>query len=791
LPLCAAQQAGMLKTEGNPTMALKQCTKAEGCTTKEHKLVLDANWRWIHTTDGYKNCYTGNTWDSSICSDPDACAQGCALEAVDAAQYESIYGITAVPGGVKLNFVTGSNVGSRLFLLEDDDTYKLFKLKNREFALDVDSSTVECGMNGAMYFIEMAADGGKGLGYNAAGAKYGTGYCDAQCPHDVKFIGGSANTKDWKPHPKDFSNTIGLGHYGACCAEMDIWEANNMATAYTPHPCNIDVPGQYVCEGTDCGDNDSGERYDGLCDKDGCDINPFRNGNTSFYGKGSDFAVDSSRPMTVVTQFLTTDGTDEGDLSEIRRFYVQDGRAIASPPITILPKTPDSITDEMCEDIKDLFDNKNDYQEKGGSKAMGESLDRGHVAAFSLWDDIDVHMMWLDSCYPEDKPCSDPGVHRGMCPGGEESAPQNVRRKHTFGHVIFANAAVGEIGTTQSVYPGSPVTSPPSTTATMPTETTTTTELTATMPTETSTTTQLTTTGISRSDWEPVDGGEGRACRGASRSDNKPQYYKVVRGIASLEDCQMTCAATAGCRGVEFSRQRCEVWLRAEGIEATLALPGFVCMRYGGPVATTTTPMMGTWPPVDGGDGRACRGASRSDNSADYYTVLPGLVNLDTCKARCQITNGCQGVEFSIGRCEIWTRPGGIQASIALQGFTCLGYQSAAVSTMPPSTATTTATASTSEPPATTTASAACVGAWQQCGGRNHAGATCCVEGYLCVMDNEWYSQCQPTPMPAFAQAAAQKRGSRRQKFLGPSFMQSKAKAWKGASQPPLEKWEL
>ncbi|CAE7896705.1 manF, partial [Symbiodinium microadriaticum] len=341
------------------------------------------------------------------------------------------------------------------------------------------------------------------------------------------------------------------------------------------------------------------------------------------------------------------------------------------------------------------------------------------------------------------------------------------------------------------VYPGSPVTSPPSTTATMPTETTTTTELTATMPTETSTTTQLTTTGISRSDWEPVDGGEGRACRGASRSDNKPQYYKVVRGIASLEDCQMTCAATAGCRGVEFSRQRCEVWLRAEGIEATLALPGFVCMRYGGPVATTTTPMMGTWPPVDGGDGRACRGASRSDNSADYYTVLPGLVNLDTCKARCQITNGCQGVEFSIGRCEIWTRPGGIQASIALQGFTCLGYQSAAVSTMPPSTATTTATASTSEPPATTTASAACVGAWQQCGGRNHAGATCCVEGYLCVMDNEWYSQCQPTPMPAFAQAAAQKRGSRRQKFLGPSFMQSKAKAWKGASQPPLEKWEL
>lgn len=404
--------------------------------------------------------------------------------------------------------------------------------------------------------------------------------------------------------------------------------------------------------------------------------------------------------------------------------------------------------------------------------------------AFSLWDDIDVHMMWLDSCYPEDKPCSDPGVHRGMCPGGEESAPQNVRRKHTFGHVIFANAAVGEIGTTQSEYPGSSVTSLPSTTASMPTETTTTTELTATMPTETTTTTELTTTGISTGVWEPVDGGEGRACRGSSRSDNRPQYYQLVRGITSLEDCQMHCAATAGCRGVEFSGQRCEVWLRAEGIEATIALPGFTCMRYDGPLVTTTTPMPGTWSPVDGGDGRACRGASSSDNSANYYNVVPGLVNLDACKARCQITDGCQGVEFKIGRCEIWTRPQGIQASIPLAGFTCLSYQSGgAVSTMPPSTATTTA-----EPPATTTASASCAGAWQQCGGRNHAGPTCCLEGYLCVVDNEWYSQCQPTPMPAFAQAAAQKRGSRRHKFLGPSFMQSKVKTSQGAS---VENWEL
>ena len=34
--------------------------------------------------------------------------------------------------------------------------------------------------------------------------------------------------------------------------------------------------GLYRCEGIECGDNDKGQRYDGVCDKDGCDINPYR-----------------------------------------------------------------------------------------------------------------------------------------------------------------------------------------------------------------------------------------------------------------------------------------------------------------------------------------------------------------------------------------------------------------------------------------------------------------------------------------------------------------------------------
>jgi len=153
--------------------------------------------------------------------------------------------------------------------------------------------------------------------------------------------------------------------------------------------------------------------------------------------------------MTVVTQFITSDGTDSGDLVEIRRFYKQDGKIIHSPSTTILgEKATDSITDEFCKDKKLLFEDVNDFQRKGGNRAMGQSLDRGQVLALSLWDDVEVNMLWLDSAYPLDKPSTQPGVLRGQCPGGESSTPTYVRNKYPDHYVVFANAAIGEINST-------------------------------------------------------------------------------------------------------------------------------------------------------------------------------------------------------------------------------------------------------------------------------------------------------------------------------------------------------
>jgi cellulose 1,4-beta-cellobiosidase len=317
----------------------------------------------------------------------------------------------------------------------------LFKLKNKEFTFDVDVSNLPCGLNGALYFVEMPADGGMAAHpTNKAGAAYGTGYCDAQCPHDMKFINGEANILDWKPSPND--PNAGTGRYGTCCIEMDIWEANKMASAYTPHVCTVN--GLYRCSGNDCGDGTN--RYNGVCDKDGCDFNSFRMGNKTFFGPG--LTVDTNKPITVVTQFYTKDGTDNGDLSEIRRVWVQDGKVIPNSQTKFTGMKPyDSVSDAFCNDQKTLFGDKNSFETKGGLKALGGALDRGVTLVMSLWDDHDAYMLWLDSNYPLTGDASKPGIARGSC-ATDSGRPDDVQSKYPNSSVKFSNIKYGQIGST-------------------------------------------------------------------------------------------------------------------------------------------------------------------------------------------------------------------------------------------------------------------------------------------------------------------------------------------------------
>ncbi|KAG6809058.1 hypothetical protein H0H92_001761 [Tricholoma furcatifolium] len=446
LAFVSAQQIGTLTAETHPSLTWYQCTTSGGCTSTSGSITLDANWRWTHEVGSSTNCYTGNTWDTTICPDDVTCAANCAL---DGADYSSTYGVTTSGDALTLDFVTVSsqtNVGSRLYLMSSDTEYQIFKPINQEITFDVDVSNLPCGLNGAVYFSQMDADGGMAkYPTNKAGAQYGTGYCDSQCPRDLKFIAGEANCDGWTPSTNN-ANT-GLGNTGSCCPEMDLWEANSISAAVTPHPCT--VSGLTTCNTTACGGTDSPDtRYDSVCDPDGCDFNSYRMGDTTFYGPG--MTVDTSSTFTVVTQFISSDGTSSGSLSEIRRIYVQNGVVIQNSNTNIAGMaTYNSITEDYCDAQKAAFGDETSFQSKGGLTQMGDAFASGMVLVLSLWDDYAVDMLWLDSDYPTNASATTPGVARGTC-ATTSGVPATVESEYPNSSVVYSNIRFGDLNSTYS-----------------------------------------------------------------------------------------------------------------------------------------------------------------------------------------------------------------------------------------------------------------------------------------------------------------------------------------------------
>lgn len=122
----------------------------------------------------------------------------------------------------------------------------------------------------------------------------------------------------------------------------------------------------------------------------GCGNNPYSLGNREFYGPG--LTVDTSRRFTVVTQFMTSDNTANGSLSEIRRIYIQDGKLIENAMVTNLSgqsvQMPGTVTQDFCT----AGNPTSDFDRLGGLQVMGESLARGMVLIFSLWNSDDDFM---------------------------------------------------------------------------------------------------------------------------------------------------------------------------------------------------------------------------------------------------------------------------------------------------------------------------------------------------------------------------------------------------------------
>nr|P38676.1 RecName: Full=Exoglucanase 1; AltName: Full=1,4-beta-cellobiohydrolase 1; AltName: Full=Exocellobiohydrolase 1; Flags: Precursor [Neurospora crassa OR74A]CAA54815.1 cellulose 1,4-beta-cellobiosidase [Neurospora crassa] len=426
--VAGGQQAGTLTAKRHPSLTWQKCTRG-GCPTLNTTMVLDANWRWTHATSGSTKCYTGNKWQATLCPDGKSCAANCAL---DGADYTGTYGITGSGWSLTLQFVT-DNVGARAYLMADDTQYQMLELLNQELWFDVDMSNIPCGLNGALYLSAMDADGGmRKYPTNKAGAKYATGYCDAQCPRDLKYINGIANVEGWTPSTNDAN---GIGDHGSCCSEMDIWEANKVSTAFTPHPCTTIE--QHMCEGDSCGGTYSDDRYGVLCDADGCDFNSYRMGNTTFYGEGK--TVDTSSKFTVVTQFIKDSA---GDLAEIKAFYVQNGKVIENSQSNVDGVSGNSITQSFCKSQKTAFGDIDDFNKKGGLKQMGKALAQAMVLVMSIWDDHAANMLWLDSTYPVPKV---PGAYRGSGPT-TSGVPAEVDANAPNSKVAFSNIKFGHLG---------------------------------------------------------------------------------------------------------------------------------------------------------------------------------------------------------------------------------------------------------------------------------------------------------------------------------------------------------
>lgn len=87
----------------------------------------------------------------------------------------------------------------------------------------------------------------------------------------------------------------------------------------------------------------------------------------------------------MVTQFLTNNNSPNGTLTEIKRLYIQDERLIENAMVTNISgqtvQMDGTVDEEFC-----TAKNASAYLRLGGMSGMGQSLARGMVLIFSLWN---------------------------------------------------------------------------------------------------------------------------------------------------------------------------------------------------------------------------------------------------------------------------------------------------------------------------------------------------------------------------------------------------------------------
>ncbi|KAK4183546.1 Exoglucanase 1 [Podospora australis] len=438
----AAQKPGTLNPEVHPKLQWNSCSADGSCAKVQGELTIDDNWRWVHDAKGYTNCYSDGRWDSRICTTEANCTANCVVEGANRDDYRYGYGVNSTGDTVSLRLWTGrdfsSNVNSRLFLLESEDKYQTFTLAGNEVAFDVDLGSVECGINAALYFVGMEADGGKKrFPDNEAGAKYGTGYCDASCPMSLRFVGGKTNSEGWRP---DEYGSGGQGYYGACCPEFALWNGNAHSSLMASRNCVMD--NYRVCEAAECGVY-SDSRFP-TCDSWGCRYNAFQMGAPDFYGKNK--TLNTLQKFTVVTRFDAQSGN-------VTRFYIQDGKKIELPFPTWegLPQQ-NAITEDVCIKSPEVFDEGPAFVNVGGWQRHRSVLNQPLVLVMSISTNYWDYNANIDSTYPDWDPwqTAPPGKSNGPC-YWEDGRPEDVQARYRNAKVVWSNIRFGPIGSTVKV----------------------------------------------------------------------------------------------------------------------------------------------------------------------------------------------------------------------------------------------------------------------------------------------------------------------------------------------------
>jgi cellulose 1,4-beta-cellobiosidase len=192
---------------------------------------------------------------------------------------------------------------------------------------------------------------------------------------------------------------------------------------------------QTICTSTSsCGGPNS---TSGSCDYDGCDFNPYRLGNKAFFGPG--LTVDTTKAFTVVTQFIGS------PLTDINRFYIQDGVTIQNPASQIVGVKGNSITPAFCTEELAAFKEVNSFGDFGGFAGISAAFTKGMVLAFAVEGNyFGNETQWLDGTYPFGMPATVEGAVRGPC-------AVNTASTDPVGNnagVTFSNIRIGAINST-------------------------------------------------------------------------------------------------------------------------------------------------------------------------------------------------------------------------------------------------------------------------------------------------------------------------------------------------------